>query len=51
VTDSYLKNKEYIGTANDRIIVMLQMEHIDAVNHIEENAQVPGSWGRWTFRP
>jgi len=42
VTDFYRKNKEYVETANDRTIVMLQMEHIDAVNHIEEIAQVPG---------
>ena len=42
VTDFYREAAEYIATANERTIVMLQIEHIDAVEHIEEIARVPG---------
>lgn len=42
VTDFYRKTADYVATANDRTIVMLQIEHIDAVNEIEAIAHVPG---------
>ncbi len=34
--------QEYVAGANDNVIVMLQIEHIDAVNNIEAIARVPG---------
>jgi 4-hydroxy-2-oxoheptanedioate aldolase len=34
--------QEYVASANDNVIVMLQIEHIDAVNHIESIVRVPG---------
>ncbi|MFH1613554.1 MAG: aldolase/citrate lyase family protein [Planctomycetota bacterium] len=36
---------KYIETANDNIIVWAQIEHIDAVNNIEQIVQVPGLSG------
>lgn len=33
---------EYLSTANDHISVIIQAEHIDAVNRIEEIVRVPG---------
>jgi len=33
---------EYVKTANDNIAVILQIEHIDAVNNIEAICKVPG---------
>ena len=32
----------YLATANDRIVVMLQVEHVDAVNNLDELLRVPG---------
>ncbi len=32
----------YLAAANDAIVMILQVEHIDAVNHIEEIIAVPG---------
>jgi len=37
-----LKFEEYITTANDNLMVILQIEHIDAVNNIEDIVKVPG---------
>lgn len=34
--------QNYLATANDRISVVVQAEHIEAVNNIEEIVQVPG---------
>ena len=34
--------QEYVAGANDSVIVMLQIEHIDAVNNIESIVRVPG---------
>ena len=34
--------QEYVAGANDNVIVMLQIEHIDAVNNIESIVRVPG---------
>ena len=34
--------KEYVAGANDSVIVMLQIEHIDAVNNIDSIVRVPG---------
>jgi 2-dehydro-3-deoxyglucarate aldolase/4-hydroxy-2-oxoheptanedioate aldolase len=34
--------KEYIETANDRILVAVQIEHIDAVHAVDAIASVPG---------
>lgn len=34
--------KEYVEGANDSVIVMLQIEHIDAVNNIDSIVRVPG---------
>jgi 2-keto-3-deoxy-L-rhamnonate aldolase RhmA len=34
--------QQYIDGANDNVIVMLQIEHIDAVNNIESIVRVPG---------
>jgi 4-hydroxy-2-oxoheptanedioate aldolase len=34
--------REYVAHANDNVIVMLQIEHIEAVNNIESIARVPG---------
>jgi len=34
--------QEYVAGANDNVIVMLQVEHIDAVNDIEPIVRVPG---------
>jgi 2-keto-3-deoxy-L-rhamnonate aldolase RhmA len=34
--------REYVALANDNVIVMLQIEHIEAVNNIESIARVPG---------
>jgi 4-hydroxy-2-oxoheptanedioate aldolase len=34
--------QEYVASANDNVIVMLQIEHIDAVKHIEAIVRVPG---------
>jgi len=34
--------QQYVDGANDNVIVMLQIEHIDAVNHIESIVRVPG---------
>jgi 2-keto-3-deoxy-L-rhamnonate aldolase RhmA len=33
---------DYVRTANDETMVMLQIEHIDAVNGIEEICELPG---------
>lgn len=33
---------EYVATANDRIAVVLQVEHVDAVRDIEEILAIPG---------
>lgn len=34
--------KEYLATANDDVVVVLQAEHIDAVNAMEEITETPG---------
>jgi 2-dehydro-3-deoxyglucarate aldolase len=34
--------QEYVDGANDNVIVMLQIEHVDAVTNIESIARVPG---------
>jgi 2-dehydro-3-deoxyglucarate aldolase/4-hydroxy-2-oxoheptanedioate aldolase len=34
--------QEYAASANDNVIVMLQIEHVDAVNQIESIVRVPG---------
>ncbi len=34
--------EEYVAGANDNVLVMLQIEHIDAVNNIEAIVRVPG---------
>jgi 2-keto-3-deoxy-L-rhamnonate aldolase RhmA len=34
--------QQYVDSANDNVIVMLQIEHIDAVNNIESIVRVPG---------
>jgi 2-keto-3-deoxy-L-rhamnonate aldolase RhmA len=34
--------EQYVAGANDSVIVMLQIEHIDAVNNIESIVRVPG---------
>lgn len=34
--------QQYVDGANDSVIVMLQIEHIDAVNNIESIVRVPG---------
>ena len=34
--------KDYVDTANDNTVVVVQAEHIAAVNHIEAIVQVPG---------
>ena len=34
--------QEYVAGANDHVVVMLQIEHIDAVNNIESIVRVPG---------
>ena len=34
--------QEYVENANDEITIILQIEHIDAVNNIEEIIKVPG---------
>jgi 2-keto-3-deoxy-L-rhamnonate aldolase RhmA len=34
--------QQYVDGANDSIVVMLQIEHIDAVNNIESIVRVPG---------
>lgn len=34
--------KEYIDTANDRVMVAVQIEHIDAVNSVDAITSVPG---------
>ena len=40
---NYERNfSEYIATANQNVIVFVQIEHIDAVNNIEDILQVPG---------
>src|SRR5512139_3165505 len=36
------KFQEYVSTANDETVVVVQAEHIDAVNSIEAIVQVPG---------
>src|SRR5690242_2019818 len=33
---------EFVKEMNDSILIILQIEHIDAVNHIDEILQVPG---------
>jgi len=38
----YLEMDEYLRTANDDILVIVQIEHIDAVNNIEEIFKVEG---------
>jgi len=42
VTDFYRSREEYVRTANERTIVFLQIEDIEAVNRIDEIARVPG---------
>jgi len=37
--------KEYIATANQNMIVLAQIEHIDAVSNLEDILQVPGLGG------
>jgi 2-keto-3-deoxy-L-rhamnonate aldolase RhmA len=37
-----LKFQEYVSRANDETVVVVQAEHIDAVNNIEAIVQVPG---------
>ena len=45
---NYGKNfSEYVATANDDLLLMLQIEHIDAVNNIEEIVSVPGIDGTY----
>ena len=34
--------QEYVSSANDNVIVMLQIEHVDAVRNIESIVRVPG---------
>ncbi len=34
--------KEYYGTANDEVLVVVQLEHIDGVNNADEILSVPG---------
>ncbi len=36
------KFQDYVSRANDETVVVVQAEHIDAVNHIEGIVQVPG---------
>lgn len=36
------RDADYIKTANDRVIVMPQVEHIDSVNNVDEILKVPG---------
>jgi len=36
------KFQEYVASANNEIAIILQIEHIDAVNNIEEIIKVPG---------
>lgn len=38
----YLEMNEYLKTANNEIMVIVQIEHIDAVNNIEEIFKVEG---------
>lgn len=42
--------QDYVSTANNGIAVIIQIEHIDAVNHIEEIAAVKGIDG-WFVGP
>jgi 2-keto-3-deoxy-L-rhamnonate aldolase RhmA len=42
VTDFYRSREEYVSTANERTIVFLQIEDIEAVNRVDEIARVPG---------
>ena len=42
VTDFYREAVEYAATANERTIVVLQIEHVEAVECIDEIARVPG---------
>jgi 2-dehydro-3-deoxyglucarate aldolase len=37
-----LKFQEYVNSANDDVAVVVQAEHVDAVNHIEAIVQGPG---------
>ena len=41
-SDYYRRVAEYVPTANESIIVALQIEHIDAVNQVAEILAVPG---------
>ncbi len=36
------KFQEYVSNANDETVVVVQAEHVDAVNHMEAIARVPG---------
>jgi 2-keto-3-deoxy-L-rhamnonate aldolase RhmA len=43
---NYERNfSEYIATSNDEVIVLVQIEHIDAVNNLDEILQAPGLSG------
>jgi 2-keto-3-deoxy-L-rhamnonate aldolase RhmA len=37
-----MNHQDYVLTANDRVTVMLQIEHIDAVPHVADILAVPG---------
>ncbi|HVK07229.1 MAG TPA: aldolase/citrate lyase family protein [Gemmataceae bacterium] len=37
-----LAHREYVQTANDRVTVMLQIEHVDALPHVADILAVPG---------
>lgn len=41
-SDYYRDDDVYIKRANDDIVVMIQIEHIDGVNTVDEIVQVPG---------
>ena len=41
-SDFFRRVEEYAHEANDRTVVMVQIEHIDAVNNLDDILQVPG---------
>ncbi len=42
VSRYYTKTLEYNSTANDHVFVMVQIEHVQAVENVDEISQVPG---------
>jgi 2-keto-3-deoxy-L-rhamnonate aldolase RhmA len=41
-SDYYRRTEEYIQTANESVIVVVQIEHMDAIGRIDEILDVPG---------